>query len=64
MFESVIPRSLDDFASVGLVFFYRGIRYHADIIVNIKAKQRPRLSPGFVYDEIVECVVLRLVVYH
>ena len=47
-----------------LIFPDRRILCYPDIIVRIKLKQWPTFTSSFSHDEIVKCVVLKLIVWH
>lgn len=58
MFVSLVPTSFHDFPGVRLVLFLRCVGKEADVVMDIKVKERSRLPPSFVDDEVIESIVL------
>ena len=58
MLVPLVPTSFDHFPGMGFVFLFRGIMKKPYVIVDVKVEERSRFSPGFIDNEIVECVML------
>ncbi len=54
----LIPAPLYDLACMRLVFLHCGIGKQTHVVVHIEVEQWTGLATGFVYDEIVESVML------
>jgi hypothetical protein len=58
MLVLLVPAPLDDFACMRFVLLLCSVCEETHIVVHIKIEQRTRFAPGFVNDEVVECVML------
>jgi hypothetical protein len=54
----LVPTSFDDLPRVGFIFLFGSVVKEPYVIVDVKAEEGTRFSPGLVDDKIVESVML------
>ena len=61
MLVSLVPAPLHDFPCMGFVLLLGSVGEKSHVVVHVEIEQWSRFSTSFVDDEVVECIMLKMV---